>query len=145
MSSIALLCFSISISLIQLSCSKSEVQASPNNPNTPNSIDSLAQLNKIVYSKEIATGGCELWTANYDGTSQTQIPITLPANFLIESNDNANAVRLSPDGQRVFFVGFYTTDPPGTRSSIYSCDITGTNLTLVIQGSNQLIRLGGAY
>lgn len=138
-SAIILTLFAISLTLVQISCSKSGAEPGKNNAITAN------QLNKVVFSKDLASGGCELWTVNYDGSNLSRIPVKMPADFYIENNNNANAVRLSPDGQTVFFVGNFTNITPGTRSSIYACNIDGSNFRLVVQGESQLMRLGGAY
>lgn len=139
MGTIVLCLFAIAVSLIQVSCSKTDAQQ-----NQQNTISSLVQLNKIVFSKEIPTGGAEIWTANYDGTNQIQVPVALPPNFYIASNVD-HATRLSPDGQTIFFLGNYTPATPGIQSSIYACNIDGSNFRLVVQGGPELMRLGGAY
>lgn len=140
-SSLYLAVFAIAGILFQISCSSDSL--SPNS--TP--------VGKIVFTKG-GPANLEIWTANYDGTGQTQIPITLPANvefnyWVSQSNsissDEAH-VRLSPDGQTVFFETI--NDPTGARSfSIYSCDISGSNLTeiVTVAGGEQPMTIGGAY
>jgi len=134
-SSIVLILFSISLAVIQISCSKTNAQTTSRN---------LLQLNKLVFTRQIPAGSEEIWTADYDGSNQTLVPVALPANFYIDTNAGTESTRLSPDGQTIFFLGNYTTSP-GTQSSIYACNIDGSNFRLVIQANAKLMRLEGAY
>lgn len=136
---IVLLLFAVSLLLVQISCSKTGAQVNATKTVGNN------QLNKIIFTKDNDNGGCEIWLCDYDGSNQQQIPVTLPEHFYIDNNSNANAVRLSPDGQTVFFVGNYTNITPGTQSSIYACTIDGKNMRLVVQGGSKKMHLGGAY
>jgi len=133
MGAIVLSSFAISLMLVQISCSKSTAQAS--------SI-SLTQLNKITFTRQDISGNMQLWTANYDGTNAIQIPVALPANVTISGDVAASAVRLSPDGQVVFFLAY---DNTSTVSSIYSCNINGSNVQLVVPHNTDVVRIGGAY
>jgi len=111
--------FALAGILFQISCSNSE-NSNPQKTTT--------QLNKIIYSKQVGSD-IQIWTCNYDGTNQTQIPITLPANLIVNNNNSQATPRLSPDGQTVFFVVLNTTT---SLWSVYSCDITGNNLQQVV-------------
>jgi hypothetical protein len=124
--------FALAGILFQISCSNSENNATQ----TPTN-----QLNKIIYSKQVGTQ-IQLWTCNYDGTSQTQIPISLPTNVTVNTNNLQATPRLSPDGQKVFFVAFNTVT---SLWSVYSCDLTGTNLLeIVAPVSNPNLTIGNA-
>ena len=134
--SIVLFMFSISLTLFQISCSKQT--------NAQTRTTSATQLNKVVYSQQNAVGIMQIWTANYDGTNQAQVPVVLPANIYIDSRIPQEAVRLSPDGLTIFFVGGNATTP-AAQSSIYACNIDGSNCRLVIPAGSNLMRLEGVY
>lgn len=87
-----LFAFALAGILFQISCSNSENSTPQNTTN---------QLNKIIYSKQVGSE-IQIWTCNYDGTNQTQIPIALPANLIVNNNNSQATPRLSPDGQTVF-------------------------------------------
>ncbi len=91
--SISLFLFSLSIILIQISCSKTVAQQN-NNSN---------QVGKIVFGKYIP-GGYEIWIANYDGTNAAPIPITLPPGVQFNLDVDSKGVKVSPDGQKLFFI-----------------------------------------
>jgi uncharacterized membrane protein len=122
MASAILFLFSMSILIVQTSCSKTTAQPSNN---------SITQLNKIIYLKGFGATG-EIWTSNYDGSNATQIPVILPANVIFDNSVGTFSLSTSPDGQKVFFM---TTNASGPLTrAIYSCDISGTNLTLITSG-----------
>jgi len=133
MSAIILFLFSLSILIVQTSCSKSE--ASPTG---------VTQINKIVYTLHYGTPNIQIWTANYDGSNPTQVPVVLPANIKIDTNANYYSIKISPDGQTIFF-STYDTSAPTYSPAIYSCSITGTNLTEVIPASAGGPILGGTF
>jgi Tol biopolymer transport system component len=133
---IVLIVFALAFALVQVSCSKSNAQ-------TPTS--NLSQLDKIVFVKwnPTITDLPTIWTANADGTNAVQIPITLPAGTTISFDLYNLSVKLSPDGQKIFFGA---TDTTGGFHFIYSCNIDGSNVTKICQGgTNEYVRLGGAY
>lgn len=142
-STLYLAVFALAGILFQISCSSDSISAN----STP--------LGKIVYTKR-SGGPVQIWTCNYDGTAQAQIPITLPSNVYFNfwttnnsaiSNSDETSVKLSPDGQNVFFA---TVTNPGTGSqyfSIYTCDLSGNNLTEILtqaSGQDPLV-IGGVY
>lgn len=120
LASAALFIFSFSLSLVQLSCSES-ADASP-------TMTEISQLNKIIVCRTYSTDA-EIWIANYDGTEYNKINITLPTGIRMLT---PTEVRLSPDGQTVFF----NVAENNTIVHIYSCKLDGTNLKKVISGSN---------
>ncbi len=137
LASLILTSFSLSILLVQISCSKN-TDAQP-----PNNTAGITQLNKIVY--ETASNGgprynTTIWIVNYDGTNQTRVNIILPSGLGVAGN-----ARLSPDGKTIFFVA-------GNNSTykwyIYSCNIDGSNAHEIVDGSalpNEGLNLDGAY
>jgi hypothetical protein len=135
MGTVILSSFAIALSLVQISCSKTNAQSTNSN---------LTQLSKIVYSRQnIISSDMQIWIANYDGTNPAQIPISLPANVTITGDAAVSSVKLSPDGQTLFFLAYDNTT---TVSSIYSCNINGSNVQLVIPHNNtDVVRIGGAY
>jgi hypothetical protein len=113
--------------LFQISCSNSDNQKAAN-------ITSTSQLNKIIFTEGVGQNQT-IWVSNYDGTGLTQIPITLPSGVTFNGTNGNAYPRLSPDGTKVFFVGYKTN---GT-SSIYSCDITGSNLLEIYNTTNPAV------
>jgi len=124
--------------MFQISCS-----------NTENETSSTAStsIGKLIYVKQAINGigGVTLWTCNYDGTNATQIPVALPSNLAFSSINGDARPRLSPDGQKVFFLLSDFNDEYIT-TSIYSCDIDGQNLHEIMSATNtETYYLGGAY
>jgi hypothetical protein len=129
-----LFAFALAGILFQISCSNSDSE------NENNSVNSTP-IQKIVFAKR-APSDWQIWTCNYDGTNLTQIPINLPPNVVFNFSNLQTNVRLSPDGQKVFFVCLDNN----AGYVIYSCDINGSNLQVVTTVNNASnIELGGAY
>ena len=137
MGSVALMTFSASILLFQISCKKDATAQS-----TQTTIK-----NKILYTKNVkATPSSlpepQIWIANYDGSSAQRINITVPTGtnpmFISECV-------LSPDATKIFFtvsiVGSSTGD-------VYSANIDGTNMIKILTGTadnSVLYDIKGAY
>lgn len=119
MGSVILSFFAIAIVLFQLSCQKTAVAQT-------NTGSTVSQLNKIIYIRRPTSRSSEVWTANYDGTSQTKISIVLPGALIV------SGARLSPDCQSIFLLA---SDSVTFMSHIYSCKINGTNVQKVVDGS----------
>jgi Tol biopolymer transport system component len=137
MSTIVLLAFSLSIILFQLSCKKQADAAST----TVNA--QATQQNKILYLKDIYGGSAganaydsaEIWVANYDGTNQQKVNITLPTGYVIVLGQT---VKVSPDGKTIFFDAFSPgSNYPNTSTpwSIFASNIDGSNVHLVVTGT----------
>ncbi len=125
---IALSLFAIALTVVQMSCSKSNAQSSR----------TTAQINKIIYQKYFGTS-TGIFIANYDGSGQRKLNITFPSGYAAY---NYSAPTLSPDGAKVFFI---LVDGTGTRT-IFSCDTSGANLNPIVVCSNAAdAQLGGAY
>lgn len=121
-----LIILTISVAIFQSSCSKTEAQ----------STNSATQVGKIIFTK-YTTAEFQIWTANYDGTNATQIPIILPANTNLNFSRPTSSLKVSPDGQKIFF----TCSSTSTSTEIYSCGINGGNATLIIpdpSGTNEV-------
>lgn len=136
LSTLVLLFFSLSIIIFQISCKKPVDAATPNN-------STISQQNKIVFQKDFYGSGltatpydhAEIWTANYDGTNQQKLNVDLPSGVVIVLGQ---AIKVSPDGKTLFFTGFAPGNNYPTTStpwSIYSCNIDGSNVRLVISGT----------
>ena len=169
--SIALTVFSICILVFQISCKKDAIAQTSGSvytlpPATTTTLGGIIvgsglnitssgtlslngnlvnqQLNKIIYTKlntSIAQR-FEIWTANYDGTNQTKLNIIMPAGFQCGGDGD---VRLSPNGQKVFFT---STQISNGSTHIFSCNIDGTGLVRIIDGTSagsQGLYLGAAY
>lgn len=93
-------------------------------------------LNLIVYYKEVSVNVFEVWTAKYDGTTQTKINISLPANT--EFHDDTPP-QLSPDGTKVFYTLIQTVSP--FTQSLYTANINGTGSVKILDN----VILGGVY
>lgn len=144
MAAISLSCFAIAISLVQLSCSKSEAQPGSNNANNSNNSNNqnnvATPVNKIIYSETIP-GLLRYTIANYDGSGIQHLNIPFPAGFV---TSNSKHPVLSPDATKIFFEGRETAN---MLYGIYSCDTSGANFVRIIDGDpNALdVQLGGAY
>ncbi len=139
MGAIVLIFFAFSATVLQTSCSKSDAQSRPASP------AELSQLNKMIFLKsETGVVDPELWIVNYDGTGMTQINVSLPVDTHIANDLTAAAVRLSPDGQTIFFSGYNLTTAP--LNQLYACDINGSNVRVVVPSTpNKIFKLQGAY
>ena len=167
MGSIVVLIFSLAVILFQVSCQKSaNAQQNYTLPvatptvlggvkpdgvtimvdatgkiSTASNTAGIQQQNILLFVKRIAGTSFtyEIWTANYDGTNQKKINITLSAGLSID--EEGRSPRLSPDGKTVFF-----DVRNSINSSIYSCNIDGTNVKQVIDGgTTSNLSIGGAY
>jgi len=140
MGAICLSLFAIALSLVQISCSKTEAQSSTSQ---------ITPINKIVYLEEFPGGGgggganiVKFSIVNYDGTGVQHLNITFPPGFGVAS---FHPPVLSPDATKIFFVGRETAT--GVTQGIYSCDTSGTNLTRILDCNPAAgdVTLGGAY
>lgn len=155
LSSAALVLFSISILVFQISCKKDAVAQTGTAyvlppatttslggviPGTGLSITAngtlsvtpvtgaVTQQNIIFYIKTFNFNNTyEYWLANLDGTNQHKINITLGAN--ISLRDEA---RLSPDGTKIIFTA---GDSVAGTDAVYSVAIAGGTATKIIDGS----------
>lgn len=165
LSSVSLLLFSASLLIFQMSCKK-EAQAqtganytlpvasttklggiivgsgltitSKGTLSVTPAETAVTQISKILFAKS-SSSKTELWTANYDGTGQTKINITLPAGKRL-----GKEAKLSPDGKTVFFIAFDTNN----KAYLYTCKLNGTAITLLVDGSSlttEGVTLSGAY
>lgn len=122
LSTIVLFCFSLSIILFQISCKKTaEAQGT-----APTTIE-IPQQNKIIFIKNFFDGSrssSEIWTSDYNGSNRKKINIQLPTGASLRDEQPS----LSPDKKTMFF----TTSVQG-KSSIFSCNLDGTNVKLIIE------------
>ena len=137
--SVILLLFAVAILIVQSSCSKSEAQISN---------AAITQINKFVYLRA-AGQGPEIWVSDYNGSNASKIPVVMPAGSALSSDFGQWEVRLSPDGQTLFFLGVLTDT---NTTQIYSCHIDGSNVQVVVPGTVRdpnsginILRIGGAY
>lgn len=120
--SIALMLFSASAILFQISCKK-EANARPDTPQ---------KAGKILFTKSSSMGReQEVWLANYDGTGQSRVNFELPEEISTPVDLKA---MFSPD-EKTVFIAFYNYGNAG----IYSCNIDGSNMKRVINGSVDLM------
>jgi hypothetical protein len=168
--SISLLMFSVSVLIVQISCQKG-ANSQPSNgsnyvlpPATTTTLGGIivgnglavtsngtlsatstpaAQQNKILFYKHrkgnFTTNWDEIWIANYDGTNLKRVNIAPPAGMSINLDSD---VSISPDGQKVFF-GMTETATGFTH--VYSCNVDGTNLAKVVDGSVMDVNVATAY
>ena len=139
-STLYLFVFALAGILFQISCSSDSISPSS------------SPIGKFIYTKGIGEQ-IQIWVSNYDGTNQTQIPLTLPPNVFLNYvyseastfGGNETNVKLSPDGQTIFFET--VTNPNATTRffSIYTCDISGNNVTEIATDSQNPLKIGGSY
>ncbi len=123
LSSIILFLFSVSVVLFQISCKKEAVaDVGVNGAGGSN-------LGVILFQRSIPnTSGSftqEIWMANYDGTNQKKIPVSIPANHSL------NGLHLSPDGKTLFVEYYFSTAGQG-RMYLYSYTLDGSNQKLIL-------------
>jgi hypothetical protein len=129
LSTIILTAFSFSIILFQISCKKSADAA------TSTTSTGTIQQNKIIYTRNLPVSGaqgiyyCEIWIANYDGTGQQKINISLPTGLFV---NYTTFVRLSPDQKTIFF-DVADAKQDNINTGFYSANIDGTNAKLIHQ------------
>lgn len=116
-------------------CKKNSTLSNPGNSLTP-----PAQQNKIVYLDLLnGPNTYTLWTANYDGSNAQQVNITMPANVKLGSG----SPKISLDDKKIYFNGISTLN---NVSNIYSCDLDGSNVQLLVAGGAAgLPGIGGTY
>ena len=114
--------------LFQISCSNS------------NQSNSVALINKVIYIKASVTTGPHIFTCNYDGSNQTEIVLNLPTGVEIWNvAPQHNNPRISPNGQKIFFLGQLNGD---LKTHIYSANIDGTGVTQIVDSSDGQIEIG---
>lgn len=118
-STLYLAVFAMAGVLFQISCSNSDLEAKAQLSTT---------TGKLIYYK--STGGLQngIWTCNYDGSDETQVPITLPANVFF----SGDTVKISPDGQKIFF---FAGSSVSNVTWVYSCDLNGNNLQTILSST----------
>ena len=119
--------------LFQISCSNTE-QSKTNT--------TVTAINKVIYIKGIGSGFTEsrIFTCDYDGSNQTEILLNLPAGISIWNlASQHNNPRISPDGQKIFFLARIGSD---ITTYLYSANIDGTGATQIVDGSDGQIEIG---
>jgi len=153
LSTTVLLAFAMSIILFDMSCKKTAVaNSTPTNllPATTtrlggviadgttilvdengkistNSANTAKQEGKLLYAVRGVTRAADaLFTSDYDGKNPQKINIAIPAGSYIEYT----TLKISPDHKAIFFDVKMVNDMSSTY--IYSCNIDGSNLRLVL-------------
>jgi Tol biopolymer transport system component len=125
---LSLTLFVLATIIIFAGCKKSS--SSPK----PTTITQPTQQDKIVYLDLLnGPNTYTLWTANYDGSGAQQVNIAMPANVKL----GGGLPKISLDNKYIYFEGISTVSYVG---SIYSCDMTGGNVKLLVAGGN-----GGSF
>jgi Tol biopolymer transport system component len=137
LSSIILFLFSVSIVLFQISCKKEAVA------DVAVSSAGGSNLGVILFIKTVQNDkpnlSKELWTANYDGTNQKKINITVGTGKIIESGF------LSPDGKIVFVAFQEKLSNNDIVINTYSCSPDGNNLTRILGDDNKNVFVCNVY
>jgi hypothetical protein len=155
-SSLVLLLFSASLCIFQLSCKKDATAQNSNYVLPPatnstlggiivgsglsitstgvlsvNTNSSSADL--IVFLKRTSNAQYEIWSADGNGGNQKIIPVTLPAGYSFTFGLEGGQLKLSYDKTKIYFTAS-NTNSSSTPTSIFSCSISGTNVTKIIDG-----------
>lgn len=140
LSTIALTAFALSILLFDISCKKTAMAVTDN--------VATQQQGKIIYQKQFYGSGNqgydygEIWTANYDGTGQQKLNITLPANMVIALVEP----KISPDGKTIFFDAFSISNNQEVGNwNVYACNVDGSNVHEVIADASKSVTISAAY
>ncbi|HMK25342.1 MAG TPA: hypothetical protein VK483_04870 [Chitinophagaceae bacterium] len=120
LSSIALLVFSVSIIVFQMSCSK-EAGAHEGDD------DKKANNRTILYIKTPETGFNELWTMDINGNNLHQINIALSQDYYISS------ARVADHNNKIVFTADKLTETENFRV-FFKCNLDGSGLTQIFQG-----------
>jgi Tol biopolymer transport system component len=116
--------FAVSGVLFQISCSNSNVQT-----------NSTSLQDKIIFSKSTSSG-FSIWICNYDGSGLNQIPIVLPPNYEFSIGSELADVKLSPNGQKIFFKAHNSNTTGIYLHELFSCNNDGSNVQLVTPSSS---------
>ncbi|MFT3794995.1 hypothetical protein [Flavobacterium sp.] len=130
-SSLYLVVFAAAGILFQISCSNSDdaPQQQLLNP---------AATGKVIYTKNNMST-IKIYTCNYDGSGETEIPIVLPAGIKIFDGASQHATpRISPDGQTIFFLAANAS----YQTFIYKANMDGSGLTSIVTDPNAQIEIG---
>lgn len=128
-SSLYLVVFAAAGILFQISCSNSD--------DAPQLL-SPAATGKVIYTKNNMST-IKIFTCDYDGSNQTEIPIVLPAGIRIFDGASQHATpRISPDGQTIFFLGMNASN----ETFIYKANIDGSGVTSIVADPNAQIEIG---
>ncbi len=119
--SLAMLFFSVSLCIFQLSCKK-DVSA-----------NTTAGADLIVFLKVNTSRQYEIWTADGSGGNQKYVPVTLPAGYTFSFGNEGGQLKLSPGKGTIYFTAS-NVSPAGNPTNIFSCTITGSNVTKIIDG-----------
>ena len=118
--SICLFLFASSLLILQVSCSKSKAQPQLNRPaDTP--------IGKVIFVRDM-----QIWTVNYDGSSETQVAISLPSDVNFAFNNHPQSgLAISPDGKKIFFTALRRSGIDQINE-MYSVNFDGTGLALIV-------------
>jgi Tol biopolymer transport system component len=116
--SLILLLFSTSIAIFQMSCTK-EVEA-----------QTSVSSDLIVLLKKGNDGSYQIWTSDATGNNQKYVAVSLPTGYNFSFSNDGGQLKLSSDRSRIYF----TASIVGSSTSIFTCTITGTNVTKLIDG-----------
>ncbi|SER85378.1 hypothetical protein [Pedobacter rhizosphaerae] len=84
------------------------------------------EFDEIIYLKEDGTNDKpEFWKVNLDGTGNVKIPIQLPPDLIIESQD----VGFKRTSSRIIF----GVESKSTGTFIYSCLLNGSDLKRIVE------------
>lgn len=148
--------FSLSILIFQVSCQKEVIAQNPSyvlpaaTTNTlggvivgnglsvtsggvlsVNTTSSSAEL--IVFLKRNVNNQFEIWTADANGGNQKLVPISLPIGYSYSFGLEGGQLKLSSDKSKIYFTASNSNNV-SSPTSIFSCSITGSNVTKLIDG-----------
>lgn len=116
--SVVLFLFSTSIAVFQMSCTK-EAKA-----------QTSVSSDLIVFLKKGNDGSYQIWSSDATGNNQKFVAVSLPSGYTFSFGNDGGQLKLSSDRSKIYF----TASAFGSSTSIFSCSITGTNVTKLIDG-----------
>jgi hypothetical protein len=125
LSSITLFLFSASIFVFQVSCQKDAVAEN----------NQTQSEGKILFIKEHENGNInkdEIWVSNLDGSSLMKVPINLSENQILGGD-----AKVSKEKSKIIFNVLINDGSTDESYALYSCNLDGTNLTKIIEGSSR--------
>ncbi|UAY51185.1 TolB-like translocation protein [Ferruginibacter albus] len=133
MGAVVLFLFAVSISIIEISCQKSDAQPAPTT--STRTVLFAKPAIKSIIGTDTTYLGANLFVCNIDGSNARQIPISLPSSrYILAANYLGYTACLTPNADSVVFNA--SSSNGGNAVSIYTCALDGTGLREIVVGVN---------